>query len=56
MYLKKSINNIKLVLAAKIKMKIKIMNVLLIQLLGHIAIIHPKKSSYSVCDVCWLNF
>ena len=41
MYLKKSINNIKLVLAAKIK--IKIMNVLLIQLLGHIAIIHPKK-------------
>ena len=41
MYLKKSINNIKLVLAAKIK--IKIMNVLLIQLLGHIAIIHQKK-------------
>lgn len=41
MYLKKSINNIKLVLAAKIK--IKIMNVLLIELLGHIAIIHQKK-------------
>ena len=43
MYLKKSINNIELVLAAKIKIKIKIMNVLLIELLGHIAIIHQKK-------------